>query len=301
MNAQVKADILLFIYSFIMGITGIVLKFATQELNIFNFIALRFALAFLVSFLLLWKRCRSGLNPRALRHSVFLGIVTYLAHVTCTAGIASAPVSIAGFLTSLQTIMVPILAFLFAGRRYSLRTVLCICGGFLSILLLTADGDFQYSAGIWICLASSALAGAQILLIEKYLAEGDEPVVLTVVPLAVMALCAFAVALPVSGIALPEKASGWFCILWTGIISTAVASYIQALAQRCTSAVNTGIIFASIPVFTMAGGWLVFKESLSLKALIGAALLIGSIVLMELGNAKKAPGGDPGAMKRDRA
>lgn len=287
MKAQMKADILLLIYSLIMGITGVVLKLATQELDIFNFIALRFALAFFVSFVSLGKHCILKLNRQSIKHSFLLGIVTYMAHVTCTAGIASAPVSIAGFLTSLQTIMVPVLAFLFMGRRYGLRTVLCVCGSFFSILLLTADGSFQYSAGIWICLSSSALAGAQILLIEKYLASGDDPVVLTVVPLGVMALCALLVAVPVSGLALPEKLSGWFCIFWTGIVSTAIASYIQALAQRYTSAVNTGIIFASIPVFTMVGGWLVFKESITVRALIGAVVLIGSIVIMELGSSEK--------------
>lgn len=283
MKEHLKADLLLLVYSLIMGITGIVLKLATQELDIFNFIALRFILAFFVSSIFLGKSCVARIDRRSFLHALILGIITYLAHVTCTAGIASAPVSIAGFLTGLQTIMVPVLAFLFTGRRYSLRTILCVCGGFFSILLLTADGNFQYSSGIWICLSSSALAGAQILLIEKYLGLGDDPVVLTVVPLGVMALCAVSVAAPVSGLALPENASGWFCRFWTGIVSTAFATYIQALAQRATSAVNTGIIFASIPVFTMAGGWLVFHESISIRALMGAALLIGSIVVMELG------------------
>lgn len=296
MREQLKADILLLVYSLIMGITGIVLKLATQELDIFNFIALRFILAFFVSFIFLGKSCIARMDRRSLLHSVILGVFTYLAHVTCTAGIASAPVSIAGFLTSLQTIMVPVLAFLFMGRRCGLRTTLCVCGGFFSLLLITAGGSFQYSAGIWICLSSSALAGAQILLIEKYLGLGDDPVVLTMVPLGVMALCAVSVAVPVSGLALPENASGWFCIFWTGIVSTAFATYIQTLAQRATSAVNTGIIFASIPVFTMAGGWLVFHESISLKALLGAALLIGSIVVMELGNSGK---GNPSGSGRE--
>ena len=184
-----------------------------------------------------------------------------MAHVTCTAGIASAPVSIAGFLTSLQTIMVPVLAFGFIIH-------------IIYAIILTLHN-------------LNTLAGAQILLIEKYLASGDDPVVLTVVPLGVMALCALLVTVPVSGLALPEKLSGWFCIFWTGIVSTAIASYIQALAQRYTSAVNTGIIFASIPVFTMVGGWLVFKESITVRALIGAVVLIGSIVIMELGSSEK--------------
>ena len=288
MNKQFSADLLLLLYAVIMGVTSVVLKIATQELAVFNFIALRFLLAFLVSFIIFRKKCRGVFSKDARKHVLIVGGVTYLAHVTCTGGISMTPVSVAGFLTSLQTIAIPIIAFLFMHRRFERKTLLCITGAFISICLITIGNHMEYGTGMWICLASSALAGLQILLVERYLAMGDDPVSLTVGPLAVMALCGILTALPISGIRLPSTASGWLCIVWTGIISTAFATYIQAYAQRYTSAVHTGIIFASIPVFTLIGGKLVFHEYFSSRAWIGTALLLFCSVVMECNAGRQA-------------
>lgn len=134
-------------------------EIATQELAVFNFIALRFLLAFLVSFIIFRKRCGGVFSKDARKHVLIVGVVTYLAHVTCTGGISMTPVSVAGFLTSLQTIAIPIIAFLFMHRRFERKTLLCITGAFISICLITIGNHMEYGTGMWICLASSALAG----------------------------------------------------------------------------------------------------------------------------------------------
>ncbi len=281
MKKQQQADMLLLLYALIMGGTSIILKQVTQELLIFNFMADRFFCAFLVCLILFWRRCRSFFTRSLLGHAVLVGLVTYLAHLTCTTGIAITPVGIAGFLTSLQTIVVPLVGFLFLRQRLSRKTILCVLAAFLGVCLISI-GNLEYSGGVWLCLSSSLLAGVQILMTEYYVKRGDDGTALLIGELGTMALCAIVVAFCTDGLHAPSGGFGWFAVLWTGIISTAVATYIQNFAQKYTSSVRTGIIFSTIPVFTLIGSRLFFHESFSFRAWLGAALLMISVLTIEL-------------------
>ncbi len=285
MKKQRQADMLLLTYALIMGITSIILKQVTQTLAIYNFMAYRFLCAFLVSLMLFWRRCHTAFSSTLLKHAIIVGIVTYLAHLTCTTGIAITPVGIAGFLTSLQTIVVPIIGFVFLHQNIATKTVLCVVTAFLGVFLISV-GNLEYSGGVWLCLASSVLAGLQIILIERYVKQGDDGSAIMIVELGTMALCAILVAFCTDGLAAPKGGFGWFSVLWMGIISTAIATFIQNYAQKNTTAVRTGIIFSTIPVFTLIGSRLFFQESFSVRAWCGAALLIVSVITIELGDMK---------------
>ena len=282
LSKQLKADGLLVLYALIMGVTSLVLKIATRQLPVFGFLSFRFGFAFLACLLLFRKRSIQELSPRVIRHAVLVGLVTFGAHVGCTAGMAVTPVGIAGFLTSLQTIIIPIISFFVLKQSFDKRTLFCIFGTFVSVFLITAGNFTGYSAGIWLCIGSSVLAAGQILLIEWCVNAGDDVVALTVWQLGVMALCAWLCALCTGSVAVPENNVSWLCIGWTALVSTALATYIQTYAQQYTSSVHTGIIFSSIPIFTLIGSRIVFQEHFGLRAAFGAVLLIGCIVCMEL-------------------
>lgn len=282
MSKQLWADLYLLLYALIMGITSLVLKIAAQEQEILSFITLRFCFAFLVCLAVFFNQCRKTFNLTVLKHSAAVGVVTFGAHVCCTTGVSMTPVSVAGFLTSLQTIAIPLIAFVFLGRKLDRRTLLCVVGASISIALITLGSKIEYGAGVWFCIASSVLAGIQILLVERYVGVGDNAISLTVWQLGVMAVCAALSALCTTGIHPPNSGSGWLCILWTAVVSTAFATYIQTWAQRYTSSIHTGIIFSSVPVFSLIGSRLIFRESFSARAWLGAVIMVACVVCMEL-------------------
>lgn len=283
MKKRLYSEFLLLVYALIMGATSIILKQVTQELEIFAFMANRFFCAFLISLILFGPRCRGLFSSSLIKHAVITGVVTYAAHFFCTVGISVTPVGVAGFLTSLQTIVIPIIAFLVLKQHLETRTLLCVIGAFIGICLISI-GNLEYSSGAWLCILSSILAGIQILLIEYYVKQGDDGSALMIIELGTMAACAFFVALGTDGVGLPQNKFGWFSVLWTGTVSTAVATYIQNYAQKYTTSVHTGLIFSTIPVFTLIGSRIVFHESFSLRAWVGALLLLICVIAVQLGN-----------------
>jgi drug/metabolite transporter (DMT)-like permease len=77
-------------------------------------------------------------------------------------------------------------------------------------------------------------------------------------------------------------AAGWIGILYTGVMSTAIAFTLQAIGQQYVPAANAAIILSAESLFAALGGALFFGERLPPVGYLGAAIIFGSILLVEL-------------------
>jgi drug/metabolite transporter (DMT)-like permease len=71
-------------------------------------------------------------------------------------------------------------------------------------------------------------------------------------------------------------------LMVTGLLATALAFSVQAWAQRYTTPTHTALIFALEPVFAWLTSFLLAGELLSLRATLGALLILAGILLVEL-------------------
>jgi drug/metabolite transporter (DMT)-like permease len=68
-------------------------------------------------------------------------------------------------------------------------------------------------------------------------------------------------------------------IIYTGVIATAFAFYIQAWAQRVVSPEIAGLILLLEPVFATIFAFLILQEMLNLIEALGAILILLSIAI----------------------
>lgn len=288
MRKQLQADFWLTVYSIIMGITSLVIKVVTQELGVYSFMVFRYSSAFLICLVFFYRALKGNITRSILYHSLLIGIVTYGSHLFCTIGIYLTPVGIAGFLTNLQPIVVPILIFLRTKERFDRTSLLCIAGVFLGVCLITLGNEVEYTHGVWLCIVSSICTGMQITLTEKYVNLGDNAIPLTTCQLGVLTLFSLLACGITKEISFPHSPTAWMCIAWTGFVSTAFATYIHTRVQKDTSSVRAGLIFSSIPIFCLIGSRIVFHDSFTIRACWGAALMVVCIAVMELNAHKKS-------------
>jgi drug/metabolite transporter (DMT)-like permease len=78
-------------------------------------------------------------------------------------------------------------------------------------------------------------------------------------------------------------------ILITGSLATALAISIQAWAQRYTSSARTALIFMLEPVFAWITSYVLAGEGLSRRAALGAAFILGGVLLVEMKPWKSRP------------
>jgi drug/metabolite transporter (DMT)-like permease len=81
----------------------------------------------------------------------------------------------------------------------------------------------------------------------------------------------------------PELAGA---VLLTGLFATALAFTAQAWAQQFTSATRAALIFALEPVVAWFTAWMVDGETLAIRGKVGAGLILGGILLVELKRSK---------------
>jgi drug/metabolite transporter (DMT)-like permease len=76
--------------------------------------------------------------------------------------------------------------------------------------------------------------------------------------------------------------AGWIAILYSGILSTAVAFSFQAIGQQYVPPANAAIILSAESLFAALGGALVLNERLPPIGYAGAAVIFIAIVTVEL-------------------
>ena len=80
----------------------------------------------------------------------------------------------------------------------------------------------------------------------------------------------------------------WLAVTFTGILSTAVAFLVQTWAQGHMDPSRVAIILTAEVIFAAAFSVAVGQEQLALKTIIGGALLIAAMLLVEWPTRKTA-------------
>lgn len=75
-------------------------------------------------------------------------------------------------------------------------------------------------------------------------------------------------------------------ILWTGIVTTVAAIYLEGLALQTASATDASIAFASEPVWASLFGFWLLHEQLGLNSYVGGAIILSACLLGALSDLK---------------
>ena len=121
----------------------------------------------------------------------------------------------------------------------------------------------------------------------SYWSPGFDSYALTVVQLGVVAVMCWVAAL-VDGYQPPPNGEVWFAVVFTAILATAVAFFFQTWAQARMDASRVAVILTLEVVFAATTAILVGQETLALKTLIGGALIVAAMVVVEWPGKKPA-------------
>ena len=262
------------------GATFPVLKIATAQLSGIETSALRFALAALCMLPWALKAPR-----RAWRDGALLGALVLFSYVAQAYGLQSISSNRSAFLTSLNVLMVPLFGVLF-GNRLSGRVVLAAVLACAGIGLMSWDGGADLVADVATVAGAAGYALYVIVLSARAGRHQAQQLAATqIVWMAVLGLAwMLAAAQGTDQLhTLPSRLNAE--ILWglayLGIVATAAMLFLQARAQAHVSADKAALIYAMEPVFAALFAWLWLSEGLSLRAAIGAAVVVFAVLLSE--------------------
>ncbi|HUA57257.1 MAG TPA: DMT family transporter [Verrucomicrobiae bacterium] len=292
------ADFALLGNAVIWGSTFVLMKVMLRSISAILLLGIRFSLA--TAALLVFFRLRGaslaavlpGGAPAARRPphwsaGILIGALLFSGYVFQTQGLrfTSAPKS--AFLTGLSSAMVPLLAALVYRIRPQVSEV-------VGVLVATA-GLGLMTLPCWTCKGAIGTIGRGDLL-TLIGAIGYAAHIVALGHFSEHMSFEFLSVMQVGSAGILSLACCWWMetphaewrpvvvcgILVTGFLATALAFTVQAWAQQFTTSTRTALIYMLEPVFAWATSYLLVGESLTRRAAVGAALILGGVLLVEM-------------------
>ena len=226
------------------------------------------------------KQRLSWKNKRLLESGIVCGIFLFLANCFQQTGIQYTTVGKAGFITTFYIIIVPLIGLFFkkyCGILTWIGVVVALAG--LYFLCITQKLTIQRGDALILCC--SVLYAGQILAIDHYnpFVDGVKMSCIQFLTGGILG-AVFMFLFENPSIAMILSAAG--PILYTGIMSTGVGYTLQIVGQKGLNPTVAALILSLESVFSALSGYVFLHQVLTIRELIGCALMFIAIVLAQL-------------------
>ena len=279
---ELRADLLLLSVAIAWGVTFLMVQDAISTTPVYSFLFFRFALASLLMFFIAYKYL-NFINKKTVIYGVILGVFLFSAFATQTFGLAYTQSSIVAFITGLNVICVPFLAYFIFKEEITKNVLL---GSFIAVFglyLLTMSGTLTFEKGEFLTLICAFLFALQIIFTGKFSKEVNVflLVLFQLITVAVLSLI-FSLSLEEKTFDISYNYAFFKAVIITAVFATVYSFLIQTYMQQFTTATKTAIIFAMEPVSAAIFAYITVNESLSATQVFGAILIVFATIIAEL-------------------
>lgn len=294
MNKQFQGNMMLLIASLIWGSTFVAQSAGMEFVGPFTYNMSRSFIGFLVllPMVILFRKRFLRLHPlserqqQKLDHSSLIGgiccgAVLFIASSLQQIGISSTTAGKAGFITALYIVIVPILGILM-GKKIAKIIWLYVTMAIFGFYLLCIKDGFSIGKGDFYCLLCAVAYSFHIMVIDHFTSQFTDGVLISCIQFLTVGILSL---VPTLLFETPSYSAIWdarITILYAGILSSGVAYTLQILAQSRTSPTIAPLLMSMESVFAVIFGWLILNENLSLKEMLGCAIVFLAVVLAQL-------------------
>ena len=281
---ELGADFLLLMVAISWGSTFFIVQAAVNQTPVYTFIFWRFLSAGILMLLISLRQWKA-FNKEAIKAGAILGLFMFLGYAFQTFALTYTYSSTVGFITGLSVIIVPFLSYLVFKHKASIFSSMGALTAAIGLYFLTANNEIGLSLGEVYAFICAIMFGLHIVF-TGHLSRHHNVYVLVSTQFLTVALCSFVGGLFLEGSIMPEAWTELFieALSITVLFATIFAFWVQTAMQRFTTAAKTAIIFAMEPVSAGVFGYFFAHELLSLTQVCGALLILGGMLIAELGS-----------------
>ena len=277
-----RVDLSLVGVSLVWGATFVLVKEALQDISTLLFLTIRFILAAFALALIFRRQFALPGLTRSIRAGMLAGACLFGGYILQTFGLKYTTAAKTGFLTGLYIPLVPLIGAAIYRKAPQTSEVLGVGIAFLGMTFLTMNGNvFSIGTGDLLVILSTVLYAFHILVLGHF-ARTVNTGVLAVAQIATGALIGSATCLWAEPVKAQFTGVVWTALLVTSLLATAMAFYLQTWAQQYSSPTRTALIFSLEPLFAWVTAYALAGEVLSGRGIVGAALILSGILLVEL-------------------
>lgn len=297
-NKKLISNILLLSAALIWGVSFVFQRKGMEYIEPLTFAAARLVLAALAVWLMaavLGAREKSSPDyaPKSgdeakeyKKNTILGGVLAGLCLVGAGAfqqmGVVYTTAGKAGFITTLYMMLVPIINFLAFRKKSTLQVWVGVVLGVIGLYLLCmTDKNFSLSKGDALVLTCSIFFALHILTCDHFVDRGD-PVKISAIQFTTACLCTWVLAFLFEDPTWAKILSAMVPIAYCGVMSGGVAYTFQILAQKNTDPTIAALLLSLESVFAVIAGAIMLKEMMSVRELLGCAVMFAAIILVQI-------------------
>lgn len=285
-----KAIVLLFLASFLWGMAFIFQSLASGKIGPIYFTGIRMLLGFVVLIPFLIKVFKKHKGDKEYFKTAFLGgfvcgLTTAVPSILQQIGLIYTTAGKAGFITSLYILFVPLLSIVL-GKKVSLKTWLCIAAATAGAFLLCGNASGKINKGDLYIFICALLFAIQIMCIDHFVAK-LEGIDLSSLQFLFAGIISLIVAVFTETLEFADIKASIIPILYTGIISCAVAYSLQVIGQKYVAPAKATLPLSLENAWSAVGGAMFLHQYMNLRELSGCVVLFAAVLIAQLNFKKK--------------
>lgn len=286
-----RADWVLFLLlSFFWGSSYLFIKIGVDAgLEPFTLVAFRVAIGFaLLGVIGVMSRVEVPRDPRTIGHLAVIGVLSVaLPFLLITYAEQEVDSTLASVINgAIPLIVIVLAAAVLPDERMTAPRVAGLLVGFLGLVILVGfdPATMSTSGGLPVAaLVASTVSYAAGGVYARRFLGGVRPLVLALGELGFALLYVVPLAVLLEGTrGLPDGPDGWIAVLWLGLLGSGLAFLIFFRLLTRWGATRTSLVAYLIPVFGLTLGAAVLGERVDVALLLGTALIVGGIALVNL-------------------
>lgn len=264
---------------FVWGAAFVLMKDAIVLQPYMDFLATRFTIA-AIAMILLRPVVSLRFEAGDIRYGALIGVVLAFGYITQTIGLDMTTAATSGFLTGLYVVFTPLIAWLFTRQKVSGKVALGVLFSIVGMGIFSgAANSTEFQVGqIWLVVCA-VLYAVHILLLGHY-GKTRNSYRFAMLQIVFVALVTWGFAL-VDGYQPPPNFEVWFAVLFTALLSTVLAFWIQTWAQTLLDPARVALLITSEVIFTALLAIGLGQEPLTLAIVVGGGMMLTAMLIVE--------------------
>lgn len=258
----------------------VLVKIGLTDIDVFNLMSIRFLMAFFIMFLFFFKRLHSS-KRNSITAGLIIGAAYFIVMSFEVFSLKTCESSTTAFLENTAIVIVPLFEAVLLRKIPSRKVFISILTAMTGVAFITLQGTSLIFTTGHILAFIAALTYAAAIIITDRLSKNADPLVIGIVQLGTMgslsAIASFIFETP----HLPAAPEAWKALILLACVCSCFGFTLQPVAQKYTSAETAGLYCAFGPLGAGILGWFCLGETLSSFSLIGALLILISIVIVQ--------------------
>ena len=257
---------------------------ALESLRPFQIMTIRFLLASVLMGLISIRGLR-GITFQELRAGMLMGMALFAGFAFQIVGLQYTTPSKNAFLTALNVVMVPFIAFVILKKRIGAKSIAGAVMAIVGVGLLSLERNLSLGLGDALTLVCAAGFAFQIFFTSEFVKK-YRAVVLNFIQMLTAEVLSFISLFLFGETRFSVTVKGGLSVLYLGVVSTTICYLLQTASQKYVDETKAAIILSMESVFGTLFSILILHERVTLRMVLGSIIILTAVIISNLAETK---------------